>query len=137
MTTPGAPAAGPLSTDVAEQLAAASTDERVTRFPVRDVDLPGGAGRMALITMDNGFDHTKPTTFGPKGLLNLRATLDEVSRRAADGEIVAVGITGKPFIFAVGADLKDVGRLAERDHALAVARLGHSQLRRLGELAVP
>jgi 3-hydroxyacyl-CoA dehydrogenase/enoyl-CoA hydratase/carnithine racemase len=126
-----------ITTDLAEQLAAASTDERVTRFPVRDVDLPGGAGRMALITMDNGFDHTKPTTFGPKGLLNLRATLDEVSRRAADGEIVAVGITGKPFIFAVGADLKDVGRLAERDHALAVARLGHSQLRRLGELAVP
>jgi 3-hydroxyacyl-CoA dehydrogenase/enoyl-CoA hydratase/carnithine racemase len=137
MTTPGAPAAGPLSTDVAEQLAAASTDERVTRFPVRDVELPGGAGTLALITMDNGFDHTKPTTFGPKGLLNLRATLDEVARRAEAGQIVAVGITGKPFIFAVGADLKDVGQLAERDHALAVARLGHAQLRRLGELGVP
>ena len=36
------------SVDVAEQLAAASTDERVTRFPVRDVTLPGG-GTMALI----------------------------------------------------------------------------------------
>jgi 3-hydroxyacyl-CoA dehydrogenase/enoyl-CoA hydratase/carnithine racemase len=125
------------SVDTAEQLAAASTDERVTRFPVRDVTLPGGAGTMALITMDNGFDHTKPTTFGPKGLLNLRTTLDEVTRRAEAGEIVAVGVTGKPFIFAVGADLKDVGQLAQRDHALAVARLGHAQLRRLGELPVP
>jgi 3-hydroxyacyl-CoA dehydrogenase/enoyl-CoA hydratase/carnithine racemase len=140
MTTTGAPATSPLSADsvdAAEQLAAASTDERVTRFPVRDVALPGGAGTLALITMDNGFDHTKPTTFGPKGLLNLRATLDDVTRRAEAGEIVAVGVTGKPFIFAVGADLKDVGQLAERDHALAVARLGHAQLRRLGELAVP
>jgi hypothetical protein len=89
------------SVEAAEQLAAASTDERVTRFPVRDVDLPGGAGTLALITMDNGFDHTKPTTFGPKGLLNLRATLDEVTTRARSGEIVAVGFTGRPVIFAV------------------------------------
>ena len=32
---------------------------------VRDVELPCGAGTMALITLDNGFDHTKPNTFGP------------------------------------------------------------------------
>ena len=137
MTTTEATATGPASADLAEQLAAASTDERVTRFPVRDVDLPGGAGTLALITMDNGFDHTKPTTFGPKGLLNLRAALDDVARRADAGEIVAVGVTGKPFIFAVGADLKDVGQLAQREHALAIGRLGHAQLRRLGELPVP
>ena len=55
----------------------------------------------------------------------------------AAGELVAVGITGKPFIFGVGADLKDVGTLTSREQALAVARLGHDQLRRLGELAVP
>jgi len=40
-------------------------DEVVTRAPVRYVDLPHGAGTLALITLDNGFDHTKPTTFGP------------------------------------------------------------------------
>ena len=105
-----------MSTDTslssAEQLAAASTDERVTRFAVRDVELAGGAGTLALITMDNDADHTKPTTFGPRGLLNLRAALDAVTARAEAGEIVAVGLTGKPFVFAVGADLKDVGRLA-------------------------
>ncbi len=121
---------------VAEDLAAATTDERVTRFPVRDVQLPGG-GTLALITMDNGFDHTKPTTFGPRGLLGLRAALDTLTARAEAGEIVAVAVTGKPFVFAVGADLKDVGQLATRDQALAVARLGHDQFRRLGELPVP
>ena len=125
------------STDTAaEDLAAATTDERVTRFPVRDVQLPDG-GTLALITMDNGFDHTKPTTFGPRGLLGLRATLDTVTARAEAGEIVAVAVTGKPFVFAVGADLGDVGQLATRDQALAVARLGHDQFRRLGELPVP
>ena len=40
-------------------------DEVVTQAHVRHLDLPCGAGRFALITLDNGFDHTKPTTFGP------------------------------------------------------------------------
>jgi 3-hydroxyacyl-CoA dehydrogenase/enoyl-CoA hydratase/carnithine racemase len=120
-----------------DDLAAATPDERVTAFHVRDVRLPLGAGTLALITMDNGFDHTKPTTFGPGGLVNLRAALDQVAQRAAAGDIVAVGVTGKPFIFAVGADLKDVGSLSSRDQALAVARAGHDQLRRLGELPIP
>ena len=60
-----------------EDLAALMPDERVTQFTARDVALPG-AGTMALITLDNGFDHTRPTTFGPQGLLNLRDTLDAV-----------------------------------------------------------
>ena len=68
-----------------------------------------GAGILALITLDNGHDHTKPNTFGPRGLLSLNAALDEIAPRAAAGEIAAVGVTGKPFILAVGADL-DGGR---------------------------
>jgi 3-hydroxyacyl-CoA dehydrogenase/enoyl-CoA hydratase/carnithine racemase len=111
--------------------------ERVTSFFVRDVALPGGAGTLALITMDNGFDHTRPTTFGERGLQNLTAALDTVTARAGAGEIVAVAITGKPFVFAVGADLTQVGSISARDQALAVGRLGHQQFRRLGELAVP
>jgi 3-hydroxyacyl-CoA dehydrogenase/enoyl-CoA hydratase/carnithine racemase len=132
-----APSASPASTVTLEELATATTGERVTDFHVRDIQLPLAAGTLALITMDNGFDHTKPTTFGPGGLLNLRAALDSVTSRAAAGELVAVAVTGKPFIFAVGADLKDVGSLATRDQALAVARAGHDQLRRLGELDIP
>ncbi|GAB4065173.1 3-hydroxyacyl-CoA dehydrogenase NAD-binding domain-containing protein [Angustibacter speluncae] len=120
-----------------DDLAARSVDERVTSFHVRDVALPGDLGTLALITMDNGFDHTKPTTFGPNGLVSLRAALDAIEPRVAASEVVAVGVTGKPFIFAVGADLKDVGTLQDREQALAIGRFGHDQFRRLGELGVP
>ena len=113
------------------------SDERVTSFPVRDVALPLGAGTLALITMDNGVDHTKPTTFGEQGLANLAQALDGIDARVGVGEVQAVGLTGKPFVFAVGADLSDVGRLTSRDQALEVARLGHEQFRRLGEMTVP
>ncbi len=109
-------------------------DEVVTHAFVRDIDLPYGAGTLALITLDNGFDHTKPSTFGPGSLLELNDAIDAV---AARDDLVAVGVTGKPFIFAVGADLKGVGLLHDRDQALGIARLGHAVFRRLGELSVP
>jgi 3-hydroxyacyl-CoA dehydrogenase/enoyl-CoA hydratase/carnithine racemase len=112
-------------------------DEVVTSAQVRHLDLPSGAGRFALITLDNGFDHTKPTTFGPQSLANLDAAVDQVEKEAAAGEIVGVGITGKPFIFAVGADLKGVELLRRREDALAVGKGGHDVFRRLQSLAVP
>jgi 3-hydroxyacyl-CoA dehydrogenase/enoyl-CoA hydratase/carnithine racemase len=108
--------------------------EVVTQAHVRDVELPYGAGTMALITLDNGFDHTKPNTFGPGGLTALREALDGIAER---GDIAAVGVTGKPFIFAVGADLKGVPEITSRDQALEIGRLGHDVFRRLGELPVP
>ena len=52
-------------------------------------------------------------------------------------DIVAVGVTGKPFIFAVGADLAGAALIRSRDEALAIARLGHAVFRRFGELNVP
>jgi 3-hydroxyacyl-CoA dehydrogenase/enoyl-CoA hydratase/carnithine racemase len=135
--------------------AADSPAEVVTRAIVRDVDLGGvsgggvsggGAGLLALITLDNGRDHTKPSTFGPQGLLSLNAALDQVAERAAAGQIAAVGVTGKPFILAAGADL-DAGAAAlaaagsdpaaARERALGIASLGHAVFRRLGELPVP
>jgi 3-hydroxyacyl-CoA dehydrogenase/enoyl-CoA hydratase/carnithine racemase len=110
--------------------------EVVTRAIVRDVDL-GPAGTLALITLDNGLDHTRPSTFGPRGLLSLNEALDSVAPRAAAGEIAAVGVTGKPFILAAGADLDGAALADTRDKALAIARLGHAVFRRLGELPVP
>ncbi len=116
-------------------------DEVVTKALLRDVELPDGAGTMALITLDNGFDHTKPNSHGPAGLLELSHALDAVAARATpeagEQRIVAVGITGKPFIFAVGADLKGAALIGSREQGLAVIRLGHAVYRRLGELAVP
>ena len=111
-------------------------DETVTRAIVRDVDL-GPAGTLALITLDNGFDHTKPNTFGPRGLLSLNAALDSIAPRAASGEITAVGVTGKPFILAAGADLDGAALADTQEKALQIARLGHAVFRRLGELPVP
>ncbi|MEO3794058.1 3-hydroxyacyl-CoA dehydrogenase NAD-binding domain-containing protein [Nonomuraea sp. B10E15] len=111
-----------------------AADEVVTKALVRDVRLPGGAGTMALITLDNGFDHTRPNTFGPHGLFALNGALSEIAERT---DLAAVGVTGKPFIFAVGADLKGAAALATREEALAVAALGHHVFRRLGELPIP
>ncbi len=119
--------------------------EVVTRARVRDVDL-GAVGTLALITLDNGHDHTKPSTFGPQGLLSLNAALDAVAARAATGEIAAVGVTGKPFILAAGADLDGAGAAitapgidpaVARERAAGIGALGHAVFRRLGELPVP
>ncbi|MEO6821180.1 MAG: 3-hydroxyacyl-CoA dehydrogenase NAD-binding domain-containing protein, partial [Candidatus Nanopelagicales bacterium] len=112
-------------------------DELVTEAKVRVLDLPDAAGRAALITLDNGQDHTKPSTFGLGGLRSLDAALDQVQALAADGEIVAVAVTGKPFIFAVGADLTGMPQVTSRNQAHTLGVLGHSVFRRLGELGIP
>ena len=115
--------------------AALFPDEVVTRSLVRDVSLPGGT--FALLTLDNGLDHTRPNTFGPATLTALGEALDRLHERAEAGEIIGVGITGKPFIFAVGADLTGVPKVTRRDQALAIGRLGHETFGRLAALPVP
>ena len=136
----------PSSTNLAAEKAAATAAARqgggdfaevVTHAHVRDIALPGGAGTMALVTLDNGFDHTKPNTFGPQSIANVRAAIEALQVRAEAGEIQAVGITGKPFIFAVGADLKAVSQAAEREMALGVARAGHHAFGAIMDLPVP
>ncbi|WP_104821156.1 3-hydroxyacyl-CoA dehydrogenase NAD-binding domain-containing protein [Kitasatospora sp. MMS16-BH015] len=111
--------------------------EVVTTAHVRHLDLPLQAGKLAMITLDNGFDHTKPTTFGPGSLAKLSEALDQVEAEAAEGKIVAVAITGKPFIFAVGADLKGVEVLKEHSDALAIGKGGHDVFKRIAALPVP
>ena len=108
--------------------------EVVTRAFVRYVDLPGRAGCAALLTLDNGFDHSKPNTFGPGGLLSIDVALDEVLAR---DDLVAIAVTGKKFIFAVGADLSGVPQITSRDGAREVGRLGHRVFARLSDSTVP
>ncbi len=115
----------------------AQRDEVVTHSLVRDVALPGGAGTMALLTLDNGLDHTKPNTFGPGGIAELHDAVDTLRARAEAGEIQAVGITGKPFIFAVGADLTGVVQVTERAQAVEIARAGHAAYAAIMDLPVP
>jgi 3-hydroxyacyl-CoA dehydrogenase/enoyl-CoA hydratase/carnithine racemase len=110
-----------------------SDAERVTEAKLRKVTLPGGAGVLGLITLDNGEDHTKPNTFGPRGLISLNTAIDAA---LADDEISAIGVTGKPFILAAGADLTSISGGSPRDGQSAVrvvAELGHAVFRKLGE----
>jgi 3-hydroxyacyl-CoA dehydrogenase/enoyl-CoA hydratase/carnithine racemase len=111
-----------------------ATDEVVTHSRVRRLSLPLGAGTMALITLDNDRDHTRPSTFGAAGLAELDAALDQVAEMT---DIVAVGVTGKQFVFLVGADLSGIGDIREREQIFNVAQLGHRIFRRFGELDVP
>jgi 3-hydroxyacyl-CoA dehydrogenase/enoyl-CoA hydratase/carnithine racemase len=119
-----------------DELKALSDDEVVTHSYVRDIALPSG-GVMALVTLDNDRDHTRPSTFGALSLLELADVLDAQKTRGANGEIKAVGVTGKPFILAAGADLSKAEQLPSKDVARQLAQLGHLALGKLGNLGVP
>jgi 3-hydroxyacyl-CoA dehydrogenase/1,4-dihydroxy-2-naphthoyl-CoA synthase len=110
-------------------------NEVVTRALVRYLRLPGLAGELALVTIDNGHDHTRPSTFGPGGLASLDAALDEIA--AHSPAPVAIGVTGKPFVFAVGADLSGVPSVADAAAARQIAATGHRVFRRLKDSPVP
>jgi len=126
-----------MSSATTEKAPTAFESEVVTRSIVQDVILPGGAGTLALVTLDNGFDHTKPNTFGPATLVQLQAVVDGLRARAEAGEIAAVGITGKPFIFAVGADLTGVPHVSQREQAVEIAQAGHRAFASIMDLPVP
>jgi 3-hydroxyacyl-CoA dehydrogenase/enoyl-CoA hydratase/carnithine racemase len=110
-------------------------DEVVTHSLVRYLEVPGVPGEIALITLDNGHDHTRPSTFGPAGLRSLSDALDAIE--AHHPRVSAVAITGKPFVFAVGADISGVGLITDRAQALAIARAGHQVFARIKNLDVP
>jgi 3-hydroxyacyl-CoA dehydrogenase/enoyl-CoA hydratase/carnithine racemase len=109
--------------------------EVVTRALVRYLRVPGLSGELALITLDNGRDHTRPSTFGPGGLASLDAALDEVE--AHTPAPAAIAVTGKPFIFAVGADLSGVALVRDAGAARDMAETGHRVFRRLKDSAIP
>ncbi|GAA4719951.1 3-hydroxyacyl-CoA dehydrogenase NAD-binding domain-containing protein [Nocardioides conyzicola] len=122
-----------LTTLLARAQEISSDAERVTQAHLRKVTLPSingqGAGVMGLITLDNGEDHTKPNTFGPRSLIALNTAIDAA---LADDEVTSIGVTGKPFILAAGADLTSIAG-GGADAVRVVAELGHAVFRKLGE----
>jgi 3-hydroxyacyl-CoA dehydrogenase/enoyl-CoA hydratase/carnithine racemase len=118
------------------ELRAMSQDEVITHSYVRDITLPSGKN-LALITLDNNRDHTRPSTLGPETLVEFAGVLDTQKERAASGEIAAVAVTGKPFFLAAGADLTQAGDIPSRAVGKQMAQLGHWALGKLGELGVP
>ncbi|MGA1469448.1 MAG: 3-hydroxyacyl-CoA dehydrogenase NAD-binding domain-containing protein [Aquiluna sp.] len=111
-------------------------DEVVTHSYVSDVKMPSGR-TIALITLDNGKDHTRPNTLGPHTLLQFAQKLDELKERAKKKEIHGVAVTGKPYFLAAGADLSHVQDIKERKIGRLIAELGHYSLEKLDQLGVP
>ena len=117
------------------QLPEGAPDEVITNALVRDIDLTpfGFTGNLALITLDNGHDHTRPNTFGPQSVTALDAAITDAAARKP----AAIAITGKPFIFAAGADLSGLAFLNKREQAVAIGKLGHDVFRRFDEIGIP
>ena len=109
---------------------AGAPEEVVTKALVREIDLAafGASGTLALITIDNGLDHTRPNTLGPQSLQEL----DDAISTAENSPAVAIAITGKPFIFAAGADLSGLPFVTEKSQSLAIGKFGHDVFKRLG-----
>ena len=107
-------------------------DEVVTRALVRAVRVPGLDRPAALITLDNGFDHTKPNSLGPAGLASLSAAIDQ----ALAQQPAFIAVTGKPYIFCVGADVTGMPLIRDREQALALGRYGHAVFAKLREMGL-
>ena len=87
------------------------------------------AGPVALVTMDNGEDWQKPTTFGEEALRSLDEALGRLRTRDWRGLL----LTGKPFVFAVGADIDEFGEITP-ERAREGGAAGHELFGRLREL---
>ena len=86
-------------------------------------------GPIALVTMDNGEDWQKPNTFGEAALRSLEGVLDQLRSRDWRGLL----LTGKPFVFAVGADIGEFGAI-EPERARLGGRAGHELFGRIRDL---
>jgi 3-hydroxyacyl-CoA dehydrogenase/enoyl-CoA hydratase/carnithine racemase len=89
-------------------------------------------GDVALVTIDNGEDWTKPTFFGENALRSLERALEALE----SGGYRAAVITGKPFFFAAGADITEFPNITP-ERAVEGARAGHELFGRLRGLPFP
>ena len=86
-------------------------------------------GPVALVTMDNGEDWQKPNTFGEAALRSLEAALGELESSDWHGLL----LTGKPFVFAVGADIGEFGEITP-ERARLGGQAGHELFGRIRDL---
>jgi 3-hydroxyacyl-CoA dehydrogenase/enoyl-CoA hydratase/carnithine racemase len=105
--------------------------ETATSFRLQHVVSP--VGPIALVTIDNGLDHTHPSTFGRDALGSLRDVLD----RLEDSDWAGLLLTGKPFVFAAGADIDEFPQLTTPKLAREAGRTGHELFGRLRALPFP
>lgn len=91
------------------------------------------AGPVALVTIDNGEDHRKPTTLGRSAFESAVAVLDDLEQ----GDWSAAVFTGKPFVFCVGADIDEFEKTQSADDAREGVRAGHELFARIRALPFP
>lgn len=126
----------PVDLNVYTHLTELFPDETVTHARTEDVQLPDGAGVMALIRLDN--DHPRrPNTLGPASLLSFAEAVTALAPRAEAGEIDAVGLIGTGGVLAAGADLMGARQLTDANAARQLAELGHDAYNELADLGVP
>jgi len=117
-------------------LAAAFSDEVITHSRAEDIELPGGAGTFVLLRLDND-QPKRPSTLGPSSLIEFGQSVAAQLQRARAGEIVGLGVIGKPGVLAAGADLGAAERVDSAAHSYAMAELGHHAYRLLEDFPVP
>ncbi|MGH3078007.1 MAG: 3-hydroxyacyl-CoA dehydrogenase NAD-binding domain-containing protein [Gaiellaceae bacterium] len=98
-----------------------------TLFKLQRLDT--AAGPVALVTMDNGEDWQRPNTFGEEALRSLEEVLGRLRARDWRGLL----LTGKPFVFAVGADMGEFGEITP-ERARVGGQAGHELFGRLRDL---
>ena len=105
----------------------------LTQFKVAEVRRPELERPLALVTIDNGADHTKPTVFGRSAFASLERILGELE----SDDWAALVITGKPYFFSAGADLEEFSLRADPELAREGSRTGHELFGRLRDLPYP
>jgi 3-hydroxyacyl-CoA dehydrogenase/enoyl-CoA hydratase/carnithine racemase len=106
--------------------------EPITIFHTRFYDSP--VGKIAILTMDNGQDHKKPNVFSEGAIASLNKAIDRV---VAEEDVKGLMLTGKPYIFAAGADLSGVPFVNTFDQGYANGKIGHMAMKRLMDLEFP
>jgi 3-hydroxyacyl-CoA dehydrogenase/enoyl-CoA hydratase/carnithine racemase len=104
--------------------------EPVTRFHLQEAVTR--AGRIALVTIDNGADWQKPNTFGAEALASLALALDALE----SGDWQGLLLTGKPLVFAAGADITTFPGITE-ERAREGSAVGHALFGRIRDLPFP
>ncbi len=103
-------------------MASSPTEFKLQRIETR-------VGPVALVTMDNGEDWQRPNTFGEAALRSLEGVLDQLRSRDWRGML----LTGKPFVFAVGADIGEFGEITS-ERARLGGEAGHELFGRIRDL---
>jgi 3-hydroxyacyl-CoA dehydrogenase/enoyl-CoA hydratase/carnithine racemase len=91
-------------------------------------------GKIAILTIDNGEDYKKPTTFDEKALASLHQAVNTIQ---ADKDVRGMMLCGKHYIFAAGADLMQVPFINTFEQGRQIGVAGHAAMKRIMDLKIP